>query len=149
MYKLIEYSDDYSQTFENLWQYCRDETALANKCDITDFNGGSADTNSFKIKEKTAGQPGNNGKKKVELMVSLKYLSNFWRTLEMPLINCETNFDLNWSEKCVIFTTNIAAEATTFSITDRKLYTPTVNVSTQDNAKLLGQLKSGFKRTIN
>ena len=51
-------------------------------------------------------------------MVPLKYLSNFWRTLEMPLINCEITLDLNWSENCVIVATNVADEVTTFSITD-------------------------------
>ena len=82
-------------------------------------------------------------------MVPLIYLSNFWRTLEMPLINCEINLDLNRSENCVIVAKNVAAQATTFSITDTKLYVPVVTLSTQDNAKLLEQLKSGFKRTIN
>ena len=67
----------------------------------------------------------------------------------MPLINCEVNLDLNWSENCVIVVTNVAAQATTFSITDTKIYVPVVTLSTEDNAKLLEQLKSGFKRTIN
>ena len=51
-------------------------------------------------------------------MLPLKYLSDFWRTLEMPLINCEITFDLNWSDNCVAAATNVAAQATTFSITD-------------------------------
>ena len=67
----------------------------------------------------------------------------------MPLINCEINRDLNWSENCVIVATAVANQGTTFSITDRKLYVPVVTLSTQDNTKLLEQLKSGFKRTIN
>ena len=70
-------------------------------------------------------------------MVPFQYLSNFWRTLQMPLINCEINFDLNWSENCVIVATNTAAEATSFPITDTKLYGPIVTLSTQDNARLL------------
>ena len=78
-------------------------------------------------------------------MVHLKYLINFWRTLEMSFINSEINLDLNWSEICVIVATNIAAQAATFSITDTKLYVPVVTISIQDNAKLLEQLKSGFK----
>ena len=65
----------------------------------------------------------------------------------MPLINCEIHTDLNWSKNCVILTNNEDL-ATTFSITDTKLYVPVVTLSTQDNAKLLEQLKSGFKRTI-
>ena len=58
------------------------------------------------------------------------------------------NFDLNWSKNCIIVANN-ADQATTFSITDTKLYVPVATLSTQDNAKLLEQLKSGFKRTIN
>ena len=67
----------------------------------------------------------------------------------MPLINCEINLDLNWSGNCIILATNAAAQATTFSITDTKLYVPVGTLSTQDNAKLLEQLKSGFEKTIN
>ena len=79
----------------------------------------------------------------------LKYLSNFLKTLETFLINCGVNLDLKWSENCVIVATNIAAQATTVSVTDTKLYVPDVTFSTQDNVKLLKQLKSGFKITIN
>ena len=81
-------------------------------------------------------------------MVPLKYLSNFWRTLEMPLINCEVNLILTWSANCVIVYTNVANQGATFEITETNLYVPVVTLSTQDNAKLLSQLKSGFKRTI-
>ena len=79
-------------------------------------------------------------------MVPLKYLSNFRRTLEMLLTNCELNLILTWSEKCVITSNTAANQVTTFAIAGTKLYVPVV---TQDNAKLLQQLKSGFKRTIN
>ena len=81
-------------------------------------------------------------------MVPLKYLSNFWRTLEMPLINCEVELILNWSANCVIIYTNVANQVPTFTITETNLYVSVVTLSTQDNAKLLPQLKSGFKRTI-
>ena len=64
----------------------------------------------------------------------------------MPLINCEVNLILTWSKDCVI--TNSEGEAK-FAITETKLYVPVVTLSTQDNAKLLQQLKSGFKRIIN
>ena len=87
--------------------------------------------------------------KNVEIVVPLTYLSNFWRTLEMPLINCEITLDLNWSEKCVTAATDAENQGTTFLITDTKLYVPVVTLSTKDNAKLLEQLKSVFKRTIN
>ena len=79
-------------------------------------------------------------------MVPLKYLSNFWRTVEMPLMNCEVSLILTWSSTCVI-TNSIGAGA--FEITDTKLYVPVVTLSTQDNSKLLQQLKSGFKRVVN
>ena len=78
-------------------------------------------------------------------MVPLKYLSNFWRTLEMSLINCEVNLILTWSSTCVI-TNSIGAGR--FAITDARLYVPVVTLSTQENTKLLQQLKSGFKRVI-
>ena len=84
--------------------------------------------------------------KNVKIM-ALKFLSNFGRTLEMPLINCEINLILTWSANCVI--SNAAVnQATTFAITYTKLYVPVVTLSTQDNAKLLKQLKSRFKRTV-
>ena len=79
-------------------------------------------------------------------MVPLKYLSNFWRTLEMTLINCEINLILTWPSPCVI--TN-STGAGTFAITDTRIYVPVVTLSTQENTKFLQQLKSGFKRVIN
>ena len=84
--------------------------------------------------------------KDVEIIVLLKYLSNFWRTLEMPLINCEVNLILAWSKDCVI---SSATGETKLEMTERKLYVPVVTLSTEDNVKLLQQLKSTFKRTIN
>ena len=79
-------------------------------------------------------------------MVPLKYLSNFWRILEVPLFDCEVNIILTWSSTCVITNSNGAG---TFEIDNTKLYVPVVTLSTQENAKLLQQLKSGFKRVIN
>ena len=94
-------------------------------------------------------QSGNDGTKNVGTMVPLKYLSNFWRTLEMPLINCEINLILTWSTNCVIVSTNVANQNATFEIIDTKLYLPVVTLLSQDNSKLLQQLKTGFKRVIN
>ena len=82
-------------------------------------------------------------------MVPWKDLSNFWRTLEISLINCEINLDLNWSKKCIKVATDVADQGTLFSITGSKLYVSVVASSTQYNAKLFEQLKSGFKREIN
>ena len=76
----------------------------------------------------------------------LKYLSNFWRSLEIPLINCEINLILTWSSNCIISEGN---RVTTSAITDTKFYVPVVTLSTQNKEKLLQQLKSEFKPTIN
>ena len=135
MYNLIEQSGNYSKISEFFWQHCRDEPAIANNGDITDFNAINADTDIFKIKEKITGQTGNNGRKNFE--IPLNYLNNVWRTLELSLINCEINLDLNSFENCVIVATNVAAQNTAFSITDTKLFVPVVTLSTEDNTKLL------------
>ena len=82
-------------------------------------------------------------------MAPLKYLSNFWRTLEMTLINYEINIFLTWSEECIIVTGGYGNRKPKFAITDTKVYVPVVNLSAQDNEKLLQQLKTVFKRTIN
>ena len=149
MYNLKEYSDNYSKTSGSLWQYCRDVPAVNNDDAIIDFTVANATTDLFNLTEKLTGQTGNNGTKNFEMMVQLKYLSYFWRTISTSFINCGTTFDLNWSEKCFIVATNRAAQATTFSVTDTKLYVPVVTLSTEDNVKLLEQLQSDFKRTIN
>ena len=81
-------------------------------------------------------------------MVLLKHLSNFWRTLEMPLITCEVNLILTWSSTCVLVATDVANQNATFAITNTKLYVPVGTLSTQENTKFLQQLKSGFKRVI-
>ena len=76
-------------------------------------------------------------------MVPLKYLSNFWKTLEIPLINCEVEFLLKWSENRVIIYADVENQVPTFIITETNLYVSVVTLSFQDNAKLLPQLKSG------
>ena len=119
-----------------MWQYYRDEPIH-----------NLADSESFKFKVKIAGKtPATGNEKYVEIMVPLKYFSNFWRTLEMPLINFEVNLILTWSSTCVI--TNYTG-AGAFKISDTKLYALVVTFSTQDNSKLIQQLNSGFKRTVN
>ena len=86
IYNLIEYSDNYSKTSESLWQYCKDIPAVDNNNAVVNFSENNL-TDSFDFKAKMTGQARDNGTKSVEIMVPLKYLSNFWRTLEMPLIN--------------------------------------------------------------
>ena len=89
MYNLIEYSDNYAKTSGSLWQYCKDIPARDNNYEIAAFDGDNL-TDSFNFKVKITGQTGDDGTKDVEIMVPLKYLSNFWRILEMPSINCES-----------------------------------------------------------
>ena len=89
MYNLIEHSDSYSKTSGSLWQYIRDIRAINNNGDIVNFNG-TNNTDSFSFKTKITGQTNDDREiNEVETMVPLKYLSKFWRTLKMPLINCE------------------------------------------------------------
>ena len=148
MYNLIEYSDNCSKTSESLWQYCKDIHAVDDDNAIVKFTYNSL-TDSFNFKAKMTAQTGDYRTKNVETMVSVKYLSNFWRALEMPLINCKVNLILTRSKRCIIVSTDVAAQEAKFAITDTKLYVPVLTLSTQDNAKLLQQLKSAFKRVIN
>ena len=148
MYNLIEYSDNYVKTTGSLWQFCKDIPARDNNNLIAEFTVGNT-TYSFNFKAKITGQTAKNGTKDVEIILPLKYLSNFWRTFEMPLINCEVNLILTWSSTCVLIATNIPNENATFAITYTKVYVPVVTLSTQENIKFLQRLKSGFKRIIN
>ena len=154
MYHLIEYSDNYSKTSGSLWQYCKEIPAIDDVGVIVDFNGANANatdtnnTDSFNFKAKITGQSNDNEITNVKIMVPLKYLSSFWRTLEMPLINCDVELILNWSANCSIIYTKVANQVPIFIITETNLYVPVVTLSTQDNEKLLPQLKSRFKRKI-
>ena len=116
MYNLIEYSDNYSKISGSLWQYFKDIPGLNNDNAIVDFTNANL-TDSFNFKAKVTGQTDDNGTKDVEIMVPIKYLSNFWRTLEMPLINCEVNLILTLSKDCVIVSS--ANQNATFTITEQ------------------------------
>ena len=135
MHNLIEYSDNYSKHQE----------VCGNITDMIQMK--IQQSESFKYKSKITGKtPASNNIKNVKIAVPLEYFSNSWRTLEMPLINCEISLDLTWSKKRVI---SSAVEITECKITDTKPYVPIVTLSTEDNVKLQKQLESGFKRTIN
>ena len=82
--------------------------------------------------------------KDMKIAVPLRYLSNFWRSLEMPLINCKIHLKLNWTKNCVMST----IADTTFKITNTKLYIPIVILSSKDNVKLVKLLEEGFKRPV-
>ena len=139
MYNLTDYSDNYSDTSENLWQFKR--AKIEENVDLTvDDNHIPNDSSLFRYKSSLI--PNRNG---VKIAVPPKYLSNFWRSLEMPLINCKVELSLTWDPKCVLCT---LAETLTFTITDAKLYVPTVALSTENNAKLSKLLREGFKRPV-
>ena len=127
MYNLIEYSDDYSDTSGSLWQFRRDEVPDNNVDLIVD------NSQSFKYKIalawKTVNAAGENSFiKDTKIVVPLKYLSNFWRSLEMPLINCKVHLELNWIDKCILSNLGDSAK---FKITDAKLHVPIVTLSTK------------------
>ena len=134
MYNLIEYSDNYSDTSGRLWQFKRDEQNMnnGNPANVT-----TADSSSFKYRSsffKSLTAADNGVFKNVKIAVPLKYLSNFWRSLEMPLINCKIHLELYWSKDCVM--SNVV-KATEFKITNTKLYVPIVIFPSKDNTKLV------------
>ena len=163
MYNLLEYSKSYRKTTGIFWNYYRDEPNSGKGGANNKINYSIKGSKSFDYKTSITGKlEGNNTKKEVEIVEPLKHLSNFWRTLDMPLIKCEINLILTWSENCVLTSkairyTNLVTnpptninnpENATFKIADTKLYVPVVTSSTEDDNNFLEQLKSGFKRTI-
>ena len=165
MYNLLEYSKNYITT-SSLWNYYRDEPNSGIGGRNNNVNYSIKDSKSFDYKTSITWKlEGIDRTKDVEIVVPLKYLSNFWRTLNMPLINCEINLILTWSENCVLTNKatrdavpaqggNPAVAAVNnpknakLKIKDTKLYAPVVTLSTKDDNNLLEQLKSGFKRAI-
>ena len=145
MYSLTEYGDNSSKTSGRLYQCYRDEPALDVYGTPANFPGKSA---LFKFKQTITDSAEDNGTKNVEIMVPFKYLSNFWRILTMPLINCEINLILTWSENFGL-STAAPNQAATFAITDTKRFVSVVTLSIDDITKLLQQLKFELKRTIN
>ena len=147
---MIEYSDNYSGTSGSLWGFKRDE--VLNNADVTNDDNAL----SFKYKADLIANTGADGTKNgVKIAVPLKYLSNFWRSLKMPLISCKVGVPLKWIENCVLTTAPIGvnADATgagsaTFKITAAELYVPVVTSSTEDSSKLAKQLSEGFKRPV-
>ena len=108
-------------------------------------------SSSFKYKSNLIGDTDADAAKKkkenVKIAVPLKYLSNFWRSLEMSLINYKVEISLKWIESCIFILPNSGTDAT-FKITDAKLYMPIVTLKTEDNTKLSKLLSKGFKRPI-
>ena len=180
MYNLLEYSKNYRKTIGSLYNYYRDE--LDGSADLNDFdNNNIVSSNPFKYKNKlldttynvnstrvpaggSARENNSNydankaGTSNVISAISLKYLGNFWRALNILLISCEIFLKLKWNKNCVITSQqtgvnldggNTAAPTNaTLKITKCELYVPVVTLSKDDEIKLLTNLKSGFKREI-
>ena len=172
MYNLLEYSKNYRKTIGSLYNYYRDE--LSDDADDNNFdNIKVVNSDTFKYKNKITGNTYNvdagvdgydvnkNGKQETELAIPLKYLGNFWRALNIPLISCEVSLELKWNKNCVITSLeerqvdagppvvrDNSPTGATLAINDCKLYIPVVTLSKEDEIKLLNNLKSGFKREI-
>ena len=144
MYNLIEYSDNYQDSSATLYQYKRDEPPEDDAvADLTADN-----SSSFTYKVSLLGNPVLDSavaKRSVKVAVPLKYLSNFFRSLEMPLINCKIKLNLTWKKECVLSTDN---GNTVFIINDTKLYVPVVTLSKEDNKDFIEQQNKGFQRSI-
>ena len=173
MYNLLEYSKNYRKTIGLLYTYYRDE--LSDDADDNNFdNIKVVNSESFKYKNKITGNTYNvdaddddydvnkNGKQEIELAIPLKYLGNFWRALNIPLVSCEVSLELKWNKNCVMTSLeerevdagppvvrDNSPTGATLAINDCKLYIPAVvTLSKDDEIKLLTNLKSGFKREI-
>ena len=169
MYNLLEYSKNYRKTIGSLYNYYRDE--LNDDANLDNFaNNNVVSSNSFQYENKIIGNTNNvnataddydankEGTQTIELAIPLKYLGNFWRALNMPLISCEVSLELKWNKKCVVTSLerrqvgarprNNAPTGATLAINDCKLYIPVVTLSKDDEIKLLTNLKPGFTREI-
>ena len=169
MYNLLEYRKNYRKTIGSLYNYYRDQ--LSYDADDNNFdNIKIVNSNTFKYKNKIIGNMYNvnagadsydvnkNGTQEVEIAIPLKYLGNFWRALNIPLISCEVSLELKWDKNCVITSLvqrdigggnrDNAPTGATLTINDCNLYVPAVTLSKDDEIKLLTNLKSGFKREI-
>ena len=148
-----KYSKNYRKKTGSLWNYYRDEPSnplSSNSESLKDRTGitgntynlvaGDADYDATKV-----------GKNETEVVISLKHLRNFWRTLNIPLVNCEIELILTWSKNCVLANMIPAITAPTaleFQITEANMHVPVVTLSKENDKHFLEQLKSGFKRTV-
>ena len=149
MYNLLEYSKNYKKTTGSLWNYYRDEPS-----DSLNYN-----FESFNCKTSIVGKtPQNDSLTNAEVVIPLKYLRNFWKNLNISLINCEIELILTWTKNCAPANMTVRAAENNnvppaivaltgieFQIKDTKLYVPVVTLSKEN---LLEKLKSGFKKTI-
>ena len=158
MYNLIEYSNNYADSSGSLYQFKRDESPMN---DNNPLNVALDNSTSFKYKASLLGKAtdadnDDRSLKNTNLVVPLKYLSNFFESLEMPLINCKIHLELNWHNNCVIMYgadtyaggDNANNRETALKIKSTKLYVPIVTLSTKDNVNLTKQLNKGFKGSV-
>ena len=171
MYNLLEYSKNYRKAIGSLYSYYRDE--LSDDNNPNNFpNTNVVNSNTVKYKNKITGNTYNVaegadghdanrvGNQDVELAIPLKYLGNFGRALNIPLISCEVFLKLKWNKNCIITSleqrqvdagppiVNGTTTAATLAIKDFKIYVPVVTLSKDDEINLLTNLKSGFTREI-
>ena len=148
MYNLIEYSDNYQDSSATLYQYKRDEPPEDDA--VADLTANNSDSLKYKIKllgnvTEVAGDAASVRRLNVKVVVPLKYLSNFFRSLKMPLINCKIKLNLTWKKECVFST---GAGEAVFIINDTKLYVPVVTLSKEDNKDFIEQQNKGFQKSI-
>ena len=165
MYNLLEYSNNNFMTSASLCNYYRDEVNDATNEIVANYrinNNKTTASKSFECKKKILGStPANTSRLDAEVVVPLKYFSNFWRSLNLPLINCELDLDLTWSKKSVISEIlrtpqvggdNLVDETrttgATFKINSTNLYVPVVGLSLNDNIRFLENIKQRFKKII-
>ena len=164
MYNLLEYSKNYIKTAGSLWNYYRDKPSSSIDDDNIIHSILNSESFDYRANFMEDGVTHNNLlKNDVKVVVPVKHLSNFWRSLNIPIINSEVELILTWIKNCVLIDkwtreANYDAdpnvykinnpENAIFEIKDTKLYVPVVTLSKEDNMKHLEQLKSGFKRTI-
>ena len=148
IYSLIEYSDNYQDSSATLYQYKRDEPPEADA--VADLTANNSDSLKYKIKllgnvTEVAGDAAGVRRLNVKVIIPLKYLSNFFRSLEMPLINCKIKLILTWKKECVLST---GAGEAVFIINDTKLYVPDVTLSKEDNKDFIEQQNKEFLKSI-
>ena len=148
MYNLIEYSDNYQDSSATLYQYKRDEPPEDEV--VADLTANNSDSLKYKIKllgnvTEIAGDTAGVRRLNVKAVVPLKYLSNFFRSLEILLINCKIKLNLIWKKEYVLST---GAGEEVFIIKDTKLFVPVVTLSKEDNKDFIEQQNKGFQRSI-
>ena len=152
-YNLIECSDDYQDFVGSLYIFKRNEQPLNAAGNIIDVTTDNSSSFKYKLDLLTGlttedGGAGANAYriyKNAQIVIPLKYISTFFRSAEIPLINTKLHLELSWTKNSII--SNVAGDST-FQITKTELYAPVVTLNTNDNLKLTKLLNKGFKRSV-